>query len=250
MRRLFSLILLMICTTPVWADNLDQLYKAAGWPDQRAHFNDALSAAQERYRNSLPPAVYQALVNNSNQRFQAQAVDRRAQTQLRATLANPTPALAFFQSPLGRKVVAAELKATRKDQLAKHAKGLPKIQANDNRLLTIGHLAQALPAREAGAEVSLAIAGVAADSLSSMIPGLFSGGQAQGMLDGQRQRLMSQIGEDINNTLLYVYSDLSDEELEAFATFAESADGKAYYQAALAAVRAGLAVGQSSNELK
>ena len=46
MRRLFSLILLMICTMPVWADNLDQLYKAAGWPDQRAHFNDALSAAQ------------------------------------------------------------------------------------------------------------------------------------------------------------------------------------------------------------
>lgn len=41
MRRLFSLILLMICTMPVWADNLDQLYKAAGWPDQRAHFNDA-----------------------------------------------------------------------------------------------------------------------------------------------------------------------------------------------------------------
>jgi len=250
MRRLFSLILLMICTTPVWADNLDQLYKAAGWPDQRAHFNDALTAAQARYRNSLPPVVYQALVDNSNQRFQAQAVDRRAQAKLRASLANPAPALAFFQSPLGRKVVAAELKATRKDELARNAKGLPKMQASDDRLLIIGHLAQALPAREAGAEVSLAIAGVAADSLSSMIPGLLGGGQAQGLLDGQRQRLMGQIGEDLNNTLLYVYRDLSDAELEEFATFAESPDGKAYYQAALAAVRAGLAVGQSSNELR
>lgn len=45
------------------------------------------------------------------------------------------------------------------------------MQASDSRLLIIGHLAQALPAREAGAEVSLAIAGVAADSLSSMIQG-------------------------------------------------------------------------------
>jgi hypothetical protein len=89
MRRLFSLLLLMICTMPVWADNLDQLYKAAGWPDQRAHFNDALSAAQQRYRNSLPP-VYQALVNNSNQRFQAQAMDRRAQAQLRSTFRTRT----------------------------------------------------------------------------------------------------------------------------------------------------------------
>ncbi|HAB03045.1 MAG TPA: hypothetical protein DCE25_09005, partial [Pseudomonas sp.] len=101
---------------------------------------------------------------------------------------------------------------------------------------------------EAGAEVSLAIAGVAADSLSSMIPGLFGAGQAQGLLDGQRQRLMSQIGEDLNNTLLYVYRNLSDAELEAFATFAESAEGRAYYQAAIAAVRAGLAVGQNPTQ--
>jgi hypothetical protein len=107
------------------------------------------------------------------------------------------------------------LLATRRDQLAKNAKGLPKMQASDSRLLIIGHLAQALPAREAGAEVSLAIAGVAADSLSSMIPGLLGGGQAQGMLNGQRQRLMEQIGSDLNNTLLYVYRDLSDDELES-----------------------------------
>ncbi|WP_286928480.1 hypothetical protein [Pseudomonas sp. UBA7721] len=249
MRRLFSLILLMSCTLPVWADSLDQLYKTAGWPEQRAHFTDALNTAQQRYRNSLPPAVYQALVSNSNQRFQAQAVDRRALAQLRSALPNPSPALAFFQSPLGRKIVAAELRATRKDELAKNADGLPKIQASDDRMLIIGHLAQALPAREAGAEVSLAIAGMAADSLSSMIPGLLGGGQAQGLLDGQRQRLMKQIGQDLNNTLLYVYRDLTDAELEAFATFAESNDGKAYYRAALAAIRAGLAVGQSTGEL-
>ncbi len=248
MRRLFFL-LLMICTTPVWADSLDQLYKVAGWPDQRAHFTDALDAAQQRYRSSLPPAVFQALVDNSNQRFEARAVDRRAEAQLRANLRDPAPALTFFQSPLGRKVVAAELLATRRDQLAKNAKGLPKVQASDNRLLIIGHLAQALPAREAGAEVSLAIAGVAADSLSQMIPGLLGGGQAQGLLDGQRQRLMEQIGADLNNTLLYVYRDLSDAELEEFATFAESTEGQAYYKAALSAIRAGLAVGQSSSQL-
>ncbi|WP_296266673.1 DUF2059 domain-containing protein [Pseudomonas sp. UBA6562] len=250
MRRPFSLLVLMICALPVWADNLDQLYKVAGWSDQRAHFTDALSAAQQRYRSSLPPAVFQALVDNSNQRFQAEAIDRRALAQLRATLSDPSPALTFFQSPLGRKIVAAELLATRKDQLAKNAQGLPKIQASDDRLLLIGHLAQALPAREAGAEVSLAIAGVAADSLSSMLPGLLGGGQAQGMLDGQRQRLMQQIGADLNNTLLYVYRELSDTELEEFATFAESPEGQAYYQAAVAAVRAGLAVGQNGVDLR
>lgn len=244
MRRLFFL-LLMFCTMPAWADGHDQLYKVAGWPEQRAHFNDALNAAQQRYKNSLPPAVFDALVNNSNQRFAPQAMDQRAEQKLRQTLQDPNPALQFFQSPLGRKIVNAELTATRPDQLAKNAQGLPKMQASDNRLLIIGHLANALPAKEAGAEVSLAIAGVAADSLSSMIPGLMGGGSTQGMLDGQRQRLMAQIANDMNNTLLYVYRDLSDAELEEFSTFAESHEGKAYYQAALAAIRAGLAVGQS-----
>ena len=127
MHRLFFL-LLMICTTPVRADSLDQLYKVAGWPEQRAHFSDAIAAAQQRYQKSLPPAVFQALVDNSNQRFEAKAVDRRAEAQLRANLKDPAPALAFFQSPLGRKIVAAELLATRRDQLAKNAKGLPKMQ--------------------------------------------------------------------------------------------------------------------------
>ncbi len=240
----------MFCVLPAWADGHDQLYKVAGWPEQRAHFNDALSAAQQRYQNSLPPAVFQALVNNSNQRFAPKAMDQRAEAQLRKKLADPKPALTFFQSPLGKKIVAAELLATRRDQLAKKTpRACRKMQASDTRQLIIGHLAQALPAREAGAEVSLAIAGVAADSLSSMIPGLLGGGQAQGMLNGQRQRLMEQIGADLNNTLLYVYRDLSDEELEEFATFAESIEGKAYYQAALAAIRAGLAVGQSTSSL-
>ncbi|MCF3192471.1 MULTISPECIES: hypothetical protein [Pseudomonas] len=248
MRRLF-LLLMMFCALPAWADNLDDLFTVAGWPQQREHFNDALGAAQERYRNNLPPAVYQALVNNSSQRFAPAAMDQRAKDQMRKNLPNPSPALIFFQSPLGTKIVAAELLATRRDQLAKHAQGLPRMEADATRQLLINHLSRALPAREAGAEVSLAIAGVAADSLSSMIPGLLGGGQAQSMLNGQRQRLMDQIGGELDNTLLYVYRDLSDPELEEFVTFAQSPEGKTYYQAALAAVRAGLAVGQSTANL-
>ncbi len=248
MRRLF-LLLMLFCTLPAWADTLDDLFKVAGWPEQRAHFNDALNAAQERYRDNLPPAVYQALVNNSSQRFAPEAMDRRAKQQMRKNLPDPVPALTFFKSPLGHKIVAAELLATRRDQLAKHAKGLPRIEGSATRQLLINHLSNALPAREAGAEVSLAIAGVAADSLSSMIPGLLGGGQAQGMLNGQRQRLMEQIAGELDNTLLYVYRDLSDPELEEFVTFAESPEGKTYYQAALAAIRAGLAVGQSTSSL-
>lgn len=247
--RALSLLLLLIVSLPSLAEPHIQLYQAAGWPEQRAHFNDALSAAQERYRSTLPPAVFQALVANSNQRFDPLAIDQRAQQRLRESLADPAPALQFFQSPLGRKVVAAEVQATRRDQLTQYANGLPRSEASATRRLLIRHLAQALPAEEAGAEVSLALAGVAADSLSQMIPGLFGGDAAHTLLNSQRQRLKEQIGADIDNTLLHVYRELSDPELEEFVDFAQSENGKAYYQAALAALRAGLAVGQSSANL-
>src|SRR5690606_41816247 len=59
--------------------------------------------AQQRYRDSLPAGVYQTLVNNSNRRFQPRGMDERALAALRAGLADPAPALAFFESPLGRK---------------------------------------------------------------------------------------------------------------------------------------------------
>jgi len=247
--RALSFVCLLIVSLPALAEPHLQLYQAAGWPEQRAHFNDALSAAQERYRSTLPPAVFQALVTNSNQRFDPQAIDQRAQQSLSESLADPAPALQFFQSPLGRKVVAAEVLATRRDQLAQYTNGLPRSEASATRRLLIRHLAQALPAEEAGAEVSLALAGVAADSLSQMIPGLFGGDAAHTLLNSQRQRLKEQIGADIDNTLLHVYRELSDPELEEFVGFAQSESGKAYYQAALNALRAGLAVGQSSANL-
>lgn len=247
--RVLSFVLLLLASLPCLADTHSELYQAAGWPEQRAHFNDALSAAQERYRSSLPPAVFQALVTNSNQRFAPLAIDQRAQQSLREALADPEPALQFFQSPLGRKIVQAEVLATRRDQLARHANGLPRIEADATRRLLIRHLAQAVPAEAAGAEVSLALAGVAADSLSQMLPGLFGGDSAHALLNSQRQRLMEQIAADIDNTLLHVYRELSDPELEEFVSFAQSENGKAYYQAALTALRSGLAVGQSSADL-
>ncbi|WP_437879528.1 hypothetical protein [Pseudomonas sp. LRF_L74] len=241
MRVVFAFLMLLCSALPALADDHDRLYQAAGWPEQRSHFSDALSAAQQRYSKSLPPAVYQALVDNSNRRFAPRAVEQRAQAMLRTQLPNPTAALQFFQSPLGRKIVAAEVLATRSDQLAKNSKGLPQVEASATRRLLVRHLAEALPIQEGATEVSMALAGVAADSLSQMVPGLLGGGQAQALLNTQREQLRQQIGNDLDNTLLHVYRELSDIDLDEFVTFAQSPDGQAYYQAALAAIRAGLA---------
>lgn len=242
--RVFIAGLLLAIGLPALADNYQTFYQTSGWPEQRSHFRDALQAAQQRYQNSLPPALYQTLVDNSNRRFSADAIDQRAIGQLRQSLPETNPALQFFQSPVGQKVVAAEVSATRSDQIARNSGGLPKIQASAARQTQIKRIAAVIPAREAGAEVSMALAGLAADSLSQMLPGLM--GQAQGMIGQQRERIMQQMNNgDLENTLLYVYRTLSDNELTQLADFASSPEGHRYYQAALAALRAGLGSGSN-----
>ena len=52
MRVLLAFTLLML-GMPALADDYQRLYQAAGWPEQRAHFNDALHAAQKRYQANL-----------------------------------------------------------------------------------------------------------------------------------------------------------------------------------------------------
>jgi hypothetical protein len=232
--------LFLLLSLSVQADEYLKLYQVAGWPQQRANFTQALEAAQLRYRDTLPPALYQTLVDSSNRRFAAQAMDQRALDGLRSNLTNPEPALQFFKGEVGSKVVTDEIHASRGDQLAIYSQGLPRSEAGAERRQLISALGKALPASEVGAEVGLALASVAADSLSEMLPGVLGADQTQGVIDSQRERLQQQINNDLDNTLLHIYRNLSDAELKQFVSFAQSPEGQDYYRAAMIAVRAAM----------
>ncbi len=212
------------------ADEHDQLYQLAGWAQQREHFGAALAAAQQRYRGTLPPALYQALVDNSNRRFAAAAMETRALDSLRAQLPDPLPAIRFFDSPLGRAVVLREVQATAPAALAQHADGLPPGRRQRRPGALVQRLGRVLPAREAGAEVSLALAGVAADSLSQMLPGLPRTARQRWPRAAARPARGSvwpeKIDADLENTLLHVYRDLSDAQLGEFVAFADRSKAK------------------------
>ena len=238
--------LFLLLSLSVQADEYLKLYQVAGWPQQRANFSQALAATQLRYRDTLPPALYQALLESSNRRFAAQAMDQHALEGLRSGLANPQPALQFFQGDVGSKVITAEIRASRGDQLALYNQGLPRSEAGADRRQLTSALVKALPASEAGTVVGLALAGVAADSLSEMLPGVLGEEQTQAVLDSQHERLQQRINSDLDNTLLYIYRDLSDAELQQFVSFAQSTEGQDYYRAAIVAVRAAMGSTKSS----
>ena len=238
--RFLLLFCVLLSSPSIFADAYIDLYQTAGWPQQQAHFASAVKQTQLRYQDTLPSAVYQALVNNSNKRFAADAMHQRAQSILREQLHNPEAALAFFSSESGRKIIAAEVAASHPQQLNRYAAGLPHIEANATRRLLVRHLSNTLPASQAGAEVTLALGSVAADSLSQMLPGLMSSTQTTALLNTQRQRLVTEMDVNMDNTLLHVYRNLSDPELEELVNFAQSEAGQAYYQTALKMLQASL----------
>ncbi len=243
MHALFALFILLISYV-AHADEYESLYRAAGWPQQRANFSAALQATQQRYRDSLPAPLYNLLLENSNRRFDTRTMEQRALQRLRQVLPRPQAALQFFNGPIGRAVVLCETQASAPQTLAKYRYGLPPMTASGARLRLIQRLTRTLPLREAGADISLALAGVAADSLSQMLPGLGDINSTRAGLEQQRQQMMSRLEREQINTLLFIYYELNDAQLAEFTAFSESAAGRAYYQAALQTLRAGLQITQ------
>ena len=242
MRALGFILFMFVQGISYAADKYEHLYHIAGWPEQHAHFMAALRTTQLRYQGSLPASLYQVLVTNSNQRFATQALTQRAIHRLRRDVSDPTSAIRFFESNTGKQVVQREIQATTPQALALYAKGLPTLRVSQTRRVLVQRLAAVLPISEAGAEVSVALTGVAADSLRQMLPGLGALTHTDGAIEQQRQHIASQLNRDLLNTLLFVYRDLTDAQLSEFAEFTESNAGRVYYQAALNALRAGLDV--------
>lgn len=219
------------------ADDSDKLFKAAGWPVQIEHFDNALQAMQSQYKDYLPALLYQTVVASSQQRFQPKAMEQRAQLALRNGLADPKPALQFFQSRVGNKVVAAETTATAIEGLQKNQRGVPSIEISNDRKNLFKQLAATIPYRQATIDVSVALTSVVSATIDMWLPGMGVGDTFK-QLTPTEQQIAKQVDEHLENILIYVYRDLSDAELQQFIAFADSSAGKEYYQVAQDVIRA------------
>ena len=230
------LALALLFSAPVHADT-GALYQASGMAQHQQHFQSALAAAQQRYGQQLPAALRDTLMRNSSQRFDLNGMHDRAQTRLALELDDRQmqQAMAFFSSPPGSRIVAAETHASSPAAAATMQQGLPVVELSSERRALIERLTRHLPALEMGVEVSTALAGLAAQSANDLLGGLL-GGVAQAS-DSGRERLRQQMRPNLPNTLAYIYRDIDDAELSRFAEWAESPAGQGFYRAAERAVQ-------------
>ncbi|MEH6498464.1 MAG: DUF2059 domain-containing protein [Pseudoalteromonas distincta] len=223
---IMSLLAALVLTTMTARANTDQLYELSGMATHQTHFQHALTAAQQRYAQQLPRNVYDSLVRQSNQRFAPQAMTDRAQARLALAINESSyqQAVAFYQSALGRKIVAIETQATSATSVAAMQRGIPEMDVNAERLNTLRQLSVSLPALELGVEVSMSLANLATQSANDLLGGLF---QVPGnVADNRRDTLRGQMQPNLPNTLAYVYRDLSDAELKQYLEWAQSEAGR------------------------
>ena len=213
------------------------LYELSGMATHQSHFQLALTAAQQRYAQQLPRSVHESLVRQSNQRFAAEDMHNRARTRLAVALDDngQRDALTFFKTPLGRKVVQAETRATAPASIAAIQRGLPAQPLSPERQQLIEQLSRSLPALELGVDVSMALANLATQSANDLLGGLF---QVPGeLMSGNRNALRNQMQSNLPNTLAHVYRDLSDSELRAYLDWSQSNQGSTTLRAMELAAR-------------
>lgn len=229
--------LLVSLVAPVHA-NTSALYEASGMAQHQQHFQAALTAAQQRYSQQLPAALRDALLRNSNQRFELTSMHERAQTRLALELDEQQiqHALVFFSSSLGSRIVAAETSASSPTSVASMQQGLPTVELSPERRALIEHLTNHLPALEMGVAVSAALAGLAAQSANDLLGGLMTIPQPTNSNGNGHERLRQQMRPNLPNTLAYIYRDFNDDELARFAEWCDSDNGQAFYRAAERAV--------------
>jgi hypothetical protein len=224
-------VALIAMTARAQAPAQAQLYDISGMTTHQKHFQDALSAAQQRYAQQLPANLRATLVRQSNLRFNPAAMQDRARSRLAVSLSNSThvKAMDFYRSPLGRKVVRLETRATAPASVKETQRGIPQQQVDPQRYTLVRQLSNSLPALEVGVEVSMALAGLATESANELLGGLFQ--VPVDLVGTRRQDVRNQMAPDLPDTLAYVYRDLSDSELEQYLAWSQSEAGQAAFQA-------------------
>ncbi|MFT0212259.1 hypothetical protein VQ643_06535 [Pseudomonas sp. F1_0610] len=203
------------------ADSYDDLYELAGWKQQAVHFEQALPLLQQEItqKTGFTPSIS----------WQPQAFQRKATETLRQQLVSPQAALDFFNSKAGMQVVKAEVNATQLSKI-KTYRHQPSWSLDVTRQRELDRLRASLPIQAALNQLQSQIIKQQTNNANLNIPGL---GDLSTLTSGALQNisLFKPSTYDINQAMIIVYGDLSHPELKAFADFAESAEGQAYYNA-------------------
>ena len=158
-----------------------------------------------------------------------------------------TAALAWFRSPLARRVVALEreaLEPARASEFEVFAAGLVANRPSEWRLSLLARLDAAGLATETSLDLALAVLGSLARARDPQAP---PARIAQGLLE-LRDRMSWRVRQATLLGMLFAYRGLADEELERLVGFVESDAGQWFVNATSEVIVGGLAAAAGTRE--
>jgi len=173
-------------------------------------------------RQFAPAPMYMAVRDDFRRRVERKQLDAMA---------------AWFRSPLGRKVTALEIAASRPDaapKIAAFAEALKAVPATASRLELVQRLDWVSGSSQETTDLALAIAGSVARAAAAAAPvdRRARAGLVERRVEEMRGQLAPTIADNVLVQMLYVYAPLTDAELKAYVDFLGSAAGRAYGRSA------------------
>jgi hypothetical protein len=188
---------------------------------------DAALVAQVVARHWAPEPLFAALREDFGRRVDARHLDAMA---------------AWFRAPLGRKVTALEIAGSEPEaaaRVAAFAAALKTVPASAARRDLVARLDWVSGTTDVSTDVALSIAGSVARATAATSPGVRR--TAPGVIERRVEEMRSQVGAgltgNVTTQMLYVYSPVSDDELNQYVDFLASPAGRAYSRASHAALR-------------
>ena len=153
-------------------------------------------------------------------------------------------ALAWLDSPQGRKITKLEEKTATPEVMRDIPKFLQTLQAappTQKRMRTIVRLDQATKATQTTTDVSIASALAVVTAFSAISPVQRDTkrptlSEMRSSLDAARPQMEAALRQQIQVFFLYTYKSLSDPEMERYLAFVESKAGKKYHSATTAGI--------------
>jgi uncharacterized protein DUF4124 len=139
----------------------------------------------------------------------------------------------WFRSPIGRRVTALEITASRPEaapKIAAFAAGLKTSPAPASRLELVQRLDWVTGTSHETTELGLSIAGSVVRAAAAAAPAerRTRAGLVERRVEEMRGQMAAPIGQNILAQMLYVYGPLSDAELKEYVDFLASPPGRAY----------------------
>lgn len=249
MKPSFPFFMFVVLTISVSAGYADEASKAklvesmvhkSGLVEQIKQFPALIEMGLTQARqgnSSLPVEVFEKMKSLVHECFKPETLSASIQSHHVETLAEGDIryVLDWLDSPLGKQITQLEIDSSSPESMEKMMSMMDQLTKDESRLALIKKLDQSIKASEQGFAIMKNMTFAMMTSMLSMIPdnATISSDQIMNMVNRNMEQQEDQVKQNVINSMLFTYRDLSGDELEKYIAFAESESGKRYHTSGL-----------------